>query len=69
MATADMINKRYENIVKSQEDNRKYLGLELKNKMNVLLVSDPQTDKSSAALDVYIGEVFTKINRETNVFQ
>lgn len=61
MATADMINVRHENIVKSQEDNRKYLGLELKNKMRILLVSDPQTDKSSAALDVYIGEILFRI--------
>ncbi|CAD5115557.1 DgyrCDS4521 [Dimorphilus gyrociliatus] len=55
MATSDMISKRHENIVKSQEDGRQYLGLELKNKMKILLVSDSQTDKSSAALDVYIG--------------
>ena len=43
------------NIVKSAEDKRAYRGLELTNGLKVLLVSDPSTDKSSAALDVHIG--------------
>ena len=42
-------------IVKSAEDKRLYRALELNNGMRVMLISDPQTDKSSAAMDVYIG--------------
>ncbi|ESO95121.1 hypothetical protein LOTGIDRAFT_232210 [Lottia gigantea] len=42
-------------ISKSAEDKRLYRGLELTNGMKVLLVSDPDTDKASAALDVNIG--------------
>ena len=44
-------------IVKSAEDKRLYRALELTNGMRVVLISDPQTDKSSAAMDVYIGNV------------
>ncbi|CAG9789778.1 unnamed protein product [Diatraea saccharalis] len=47
--------ERYENIVKSQEDKRDYRGLLLANRLKVLLVSDPTTDKSAAALDVNVG--------------
>ena len=42
-------------IVKSAGDDRHYRGLELNNGMRVLLISDQQTDKSSAAMDVYVG--------------
>lgn len=48
--------KRVDNIVKSAGDNRSYRGLELSNHMKVLLVSDPTTDKSAAAMDVNIGK-------------
>lgn len=44
-------------IIKSPEDKREYRGLELANGIKVLLISDPTTDKSSAALDVHIGTV------------
>ncbi|XP_068625858.1 insulin-degrading enzyme [Battus philenor] len=47
--------KRYDDIVKSREDKREYRGLELKNHLKVLLVSDPTTDKSAAAMDVNVG--------------
>ncbi|XP_052757227.1 insulin-degrading enzyme [Galleria mellonella] len=49
------ILKRYDDIVKSQEDKREYRGLVLSNRLKVLLVSDPTTDKSAAALDVNVG--------------
>lgn len=49
------ISKVYDKIHKSNEDSRAYRGLELKNGMKVLLVSDPSTDKSAAAIDVQIG--------------
>ncbi|XP_066145097.1 insulin-degrading enzyme isoform X3 [Euwallacea fornicatus] len=47
--------KRVDYIVKSQEDKRLYRGLELANGMKILLVSDPHTDKSAAAMDVNVG--------------
>ncbi|CAH2222526.1 jg5093 [Pararge aegeria aegeria] len=53
--------KRYNDIVKSQEDKREYRGLQLPNHMKVLLVSDPTTDKSAAALDVNIGMYWKSI--------
>uniref|UniRef100_A0A8D9BMR4 Insulin-degrading enzyme n=5 Tax=Cacopsylla melanoneura TaxID=428564 RepID=A0A8D9BMR4_9HEMI len=46
---------RVNNIVKSEFDKREYRGLELQNGMKVVLISDPTTDKSAAALDVNIG--------------
>lgn len=46
--------KRYD-IVKSPEDDRLYRGLVLSNGLKAVLVSDPTTDKSAAALDVNVG--------------
>lgn len=43
------------NIEKSPNDQRDYLALTLDNKLQVLLISDPGTDKASAAMDVYVG--------------
>uniref|UniRef100_A0A0B7AYG5 Insulin-degrading enzyme n=2 Tax=Arion vulgaris TaxID=1028688 RepID=A0A0B7AYG5_9EUPU len=53
------IAKTYEDfhIVKSAADQRQYRGLELNNGLKVLLISDPETDKSSAAMDVHIGHL------------
>jgi insulysin len=42
-------------IVKSPNDQREYHSITLSNKLTVLLISDPKTDKASAALDVNIG--------------
>lgn len=42
-------------IPKSPNDQRQYQALTLKNKLQVLLISDPESDKASAALDVYVG--------------
>ncbi len=42
-------------IIKSPSDSREYKYLVLKNKLRCLLISDPKTDKSSAALDVGVG--------------
>ncbi|CAK1554529.1 unnamed protein product [Leptosia nina] len=55
IAAADHVLHRYRDIVKSQEDKRVYRGLQLANRMKVLLVSDPTTDKSAAAIDVNVG--------------
>lgn len=49
------VMKRYDNIIKSQEDKREYRGLVLENRLKVLLVSDPTTDKSAAGMDVNVG--------------
>lgn len=48
---------RFNNIGKSQQDNRDYRGLQLDNGLKVLLVSDATTDKSSAALTVDVGHM------------
>lgn len=42
-------------ISKSANDKRHYLGLTLPNKLKVLLISDPDTPKAAAALDVDVG--------------
>ncbi len=42
-------------IPKSPNDQRDYLALTLSNSLEVLLISDPSTDKASAAMDVDVG--------------
>ena len=44
-------------VVKSPEDDRQYRGLVLSNGLKAVLVSDPATDKSAAALDVHVGSM------------
>ena len=51
------IKTTYDEIARSEEDKRNYRGLELNNGLKVLLISDPTTDKSAAALDVHIGSM------------
>ncbi len=48
---------------KSPNDSRAYRYLTLPNKLRVLLVSDPQTEKSAAALSVYRGSFHEPENR------
>lgn len=55
------IAKVVDSIVKSHEDARLYRGLELKNGLKVLLISDPTTDKSSASLNVHVGQFYFTI--------
>lgn len=57
----NQIEKQYNDIIKSLNDKREYRGLLLENKMKVLLVSDPSTDKSAAALDVHVGKIFSML--------
>ncbi|KAK6052644.1 peptidase, M16 family, partial [Cooperia oncophora] len=57
MVAEDIISQRYDDIVKSPSDQREYRGLELTNGLRVLLVSDPTTDKSAAAMDVNVGSL------------
>ena len=42
-------------IVISPNDSREYRHLRLVNDMDVLLISDPSSDKAAASLDVYVG--------------
>ena len=43
------------NLIKSENDQRSYRRLTLKNNLDVLLVSDPDADKAAVALDLYMG--------------
>ena len=42
-------------IIKSPNDQRSYGAITLDNQLQILLVSDPTTDKSAASMDVYVG--------------
>lgn len=42
-------------VQKSENDKRQYRYLVLSNQLKVLLISDPETEKSAASLDVHIG--------------
>lgn len=42
---------------KSGEDKREYRFIQLENRLEVLLVSDPETDKAAAAMDVHVGQL------------
>lgn len=42
-------------IIVSPNDSREYRHLRLANDMDVLLISDPSSDKAAASLDVYVG--------------
>lgn len=53
--TANTSTTSTQNIIKSPNDQREYHSTTLSNKLTVLLISDPETDKASAALDVNIG--------------
>lgn len=56
LSTASMgVKEQVDSVVKSEEDLRQYRALVLENNLKVLLISDPKTDKSAAALDVHIG--------------
>lgn len=57
VSSSNLILRKYDNIIQSEEDKRSYRGLTLSNHMKVLLVSDPNTDKSAAAMDVNVGRI------------
>ncbi|XP_054736065.1 insulin-degrading enzyme isoform X1 [Anastrepha obliqua] len=48
---------RLNDIAKSEQDTRDYRGLQLENGLKVLLISDPKTDVSAAALAVQVGHM------------
>jgi secreted Zn-dependent insulinase-like peptidase len=43
------------NVIKSQNDQRQYETFLLSNRLKVLVISDPDTDKAAAAMDVFVG--------------
>ncbi len=45
-------------IAKSESDKREYRSVVLENQLQVLLISDPETDKAAACLSVRIGLSF-----------
>ncbi|XP_005991607.1 insulin-degrading enzyme isoform X2 [Latimeria chalumnae] len=56
------IKRTVSDIIKSHEDKREYRGLEFTNGIKAVLISDPTSDKSSAALDVHIGSLSDPVN-------
>lgn len=42
---------------KPANDEREYRLIKLTNELEVLLISDPETDRASAALDVHVGSL------------
>lgn len=42
---------------KPANDDREYRLIKLLNQLEVLIISDPQTDRASAALDVHVGSL------------
>ncbi|XP_029031759.1 insulin-degrading enzyme isoform X2 [Betta splendens] len=55
--TDQAVKRVVSDIIRSPEDKRVYRGLEFTNGLKAILISDPTTDKSSAALDVQIGSL------------
>ncbi|KAI6696778.1 hypothetical protein NL676_016897 [Syzygium grande] len=47
--------KKEVEIVKPRSDKREYRRIVLKNSLEVLLISDPETDKCAASMDVGVG--------------
>lgn len=57
--TDQAVERVVSDIIRSPEDKRVYRGLEFTNGLKAILISDPTTDKSSAALDVHIGKAIS----------
>ena len=53
-----------EAIVKSRMDERQYESIVLPNQLKVLLISDPNSDKAAAAMDVYVGSASNPKERQ-----
>ncbi|CAJ0828466.1 6702_t:CDS:2 [Entrophospora sp. SA101] len=51
-------------IEKPENDDRSYRLIHLNNELEALLIHDPETDKSSAALDVHVGQLSDPDNLE-----
>ena len=46
-----------DNITKSEGDDRLYRALVLNNDLKVLVISDPNTEKAAASMDVHVGKL------------
>jgi secreted Zn-dependent insulinase-like peptidase len=44
-----------DNVIKSENDERQYESFVLSNRLKVVVISDPDTDKAAAAMDVFVG--------------
>ncbi len=55
-------------LLKSQLDNREYRYIRLPNKLEALLISDAEADKTAAALDVCIGHLTDPVSSTTYSF-
>lgn len=53
-----------EQIIKSESDQRQYKYLTLDNGLKVLMISDPTTEKSAAAMDISVGAFHSPEGRE-----
>jgi insulysin len=51
-------------VIKSQSDQRDYRYIKLENGLKILLISDPTTDKSAAAMDISVGAYHAPEDRE-----
>ena len=51
-------------IIQSQNDNRQYQAFTLENDLKVLIISDPDTKKAAASLDVFIGSTSNPEDRD-----
>ncbi|XP_038593226.1 insulin-degrading enzyme isoform X4 [Micropterus salmoides] len=60
--TDPAVKRVVSDIIRSPEDKRVYRALEFTNGLKAMLISDPTTDKSSAALDVQIGSLSDPAN-------
>lgn len=53
--TAAPVKRLADKLEKPDLDNRTYRVVQLSNKLEALLIHDPDTDKASAAMDVNVG--------------
>lgn len=51
------LSRAPDEIIKSDADSRLYRSLILDNRLQVLLISDPETDQAAAAMDVAVGQI------------
>lgn len=50
-----IVNSIISQVIKRKNDNRLYRPITLENKLRVLLISDPESSRAAAALDVHVG--------------
>jgi len=55
LSCSSFLNNHSQEIIKSENDQRQYKRIRLKNELDVLLISDPTTVKAAVAMDLYMG--------------